>query len=71
MKNKNTNQTHFTITTTNGTRWSAKAANSTEARKNFFGTKLGLTILKIEKSRLLTAKEETELSREKAIERSR
>ena len=55
----------FIVTTTNGTRWSAKAVSVADAWKNFFGTKIGLTILKVEKGQLFTHEESEELRREK------
>ena len=57
--------TDFIVTTTNGTRWSAKAVSVADAWKNFFGTKIGLTILKVEKGQLFTHEESEELRREK------
>jgi hypothetical protein len=50
-----TNQTHFTITTTNGTRWSATGTSAANALTNFFGNSIGLKIEKIEKRRLFSA----------------
>ena len=55
----------FIVTTTNGTRWSAKAVSVADAWKNFFGASIGMTILKIEKGQLFTHEEEEELRKEK------
>ena len=71
MTTKTANQTHFTITTTNGTRWAATGTSLANARENFFGSKIGLEIESITLGRLFTHEEEAELKREKLKESCR
>ena len=62
---------HFTVTTSNGTRWAATGASFADVRNNFFGNKIGLEITSVEAGRLFTHEEEEELRREKDEERCR
>ena len=61
----------FIITTTNGTRWAETAESSAAARRNFFGTKIGIEIASVAAGRLFTDEEQDQLDRDKAIERCR
>jgi hypothetical protein len=56
---------HFTITTTNGTRWAATGTSLANVAENFFGHALGLEIESITLDRLFTHEEEEELRKEK------
>ena len=71
MKNKNTAQTDFIVTTSNGTMWAETGASMGEVRRKFWGKKIGLKIAKIETGKLFTSEEEQEMDREKTIERCR
>jgi len=62
---------HFIITTTPGTRWAETATSEDAARRNFFGSKIGIKIKSVEAGRLFTDEEEEQLDRDKAIERCR
>ena len=71
MKNNNSAQTDFIVTTTNGTRWAETGASFGEVRRKFFGKKVGMKIASVERGRLFTHEEEEELRREKIEEMSR
>ena len=70
MTTKTANQTHFTITTTNGTRWAATGTSLANVRENFLTGIYG-NIANVEAGSLFTHEEEAELKREKDIERCR
>jgi len=70
-KETNSEQIDFIVTTTNGTRWADQGVSFGQVRRQFFGKKVGMKIEKIERGRLFTHEEETELKREKDEERCR
>jgi len=71
IRDKMRDKKHFTVTTSNGTRWAATGTSTEDVRNNFFGNKIGLKIASVEAGRLFTPEEEEELRREKDESRCR